>query len=149
MVYLHLYPCIVSLLGVMNLLAYESQQFRFHLVGRDEQFAELNRLEWFIDKLKHLFHLPHYLWPCRHHHIVGINLCVALVQVSCSYTCDVAFLTCDINQFGVNLQSFHTEHHFHSRLLKSFAPFDVAFLVESCEQFDNHGHLFPVACRTD
>ena len=133
----------------MNLLADEFQQFRFHLVRRDEQFAELHWLEWFVDKLKHLFHLPHYLWACCHHHIVGINLCVTLMQVSRSYTSNVAFLACDINQFGVNLQSFHAEHHFHSRFLQSFAPFDIALLVESCEQFDDHGHLFPVACRAD
>ena len=85
MVYFHFYPSLVTLFGVVYFLADEFQQFRFHLVRRNEQLAEFYRLERLLYKLKHFLHLPHYLRSSRHHHIVGINLCVAFVKVSCAY----------------------------------------------------------------
>ena len=52
-------------------------------------------------------------------------------------------------QFGVSLQSFHSEDHFDSGILHTFAPIDVGGFVEAGKQLDDDGHLFSVLCRTD
>ena len=91
-VYLHLYPCLKSLLGIAHLVGDESQYLGFHLIRRHKQFAELHWFEWFADKLKHLLHLAHYLRSCCHHHIVSVYLGIALVQVACSDTSNISAL---------------------------------------------------------
>ena len=56
------------------------------------------------------------------------------MEVSGSHAGDVALLRLDIEQLGVNLQSFYTEDYVHTLFLHALTPLDVALLVETCQK---------------
>ncbi len=118
-------------------------------LGRNEQFVETEGRERTVDEVEDLSHLIHDLRTCRHHQIVGIYLGISLVEVTRSDAGDIALLRFDIEQFGVNLQSLHTEDDVDAFLLHTLAPLDVALLVESSQELYYGSHLLAVACRSD
>ena len=67
------------------------------------------------------------------------------MEVARSDAGDVAFLGFYVEQFGVDLQSFHAKDDVDAFLLHSLAPLDVALLVESGEQLYHCCYLLAVA----
>lgn len=98
-----------------------------------------------VDEVEDLCHLVDDLRTGCHHQIVGIDLGVALMEVARSDAGNVAFLGFYVEQFGVDLQSFHAKDDVDAFLLHSLAPLDVALLVESGEQLYHGCYLLAVA----
>ena len=71
------------------------------------------------------------------------------MEVAGAHAGYVALGGVDVQQFAVNLESFHAEDYVDSLFLHSLAPLDVALLVESCHQFDHSRNLLAVAGGTD
>ena len=71
------------------------------------------------------------------------------MEVSGSHAGDVALLRLDIEQLGVNLQSFYTEDYVHAFFLHALAPLDVALLVETCQKFYYGCYFLAVAGSGD
>src|SRR3712207_3077262 len=49
----------------------------------------------------------------------------------------------------MNLKSFHAKYHIDALFLHALAPHDVAFFVETSQQFYHGRHLFAIAGGTD
>ena len=92
MVDLHLHPSLLALVGILDLGVEHAQDAALHGVRRNEQLIEAEWREWAVDEIEYLSHLVHQLWSGCHHQIVGIDLGIALVEVSGSYAGDVALL---------------------------------------------------------
>ena len=149
MVDLHLHPSLLALVGILDLGVEHAQDAALHGVWRDEELVEAEWREWAVDEIEYLSHLVHQFRTGGHHQIVGIDFGIALVEVSGSHAGDVALLRLDIEQFGVNLQSFNTEDHVYALFLHTLAPLDVALLVEACQKLYHGSHLLAVAGSGD
>lgn len=103
MIDLHLHPCFLACLGILNLRVEQVDDPVLHGVGRYHQLAEDRMDIGFLNEVKHLCHFLDNSRARRHHEIVGVNLGVALVKITGPDTGDVTFLRFDIEQFGVHL----------------------------------------------
>ncbi len=149
MVDLYLHPCLLSLLGIFDLVVEEAQQSRLHGVWRHQELREPHLREWAVDEVEHLGHLFHDALARRHHEVVGIHLRVALVEVARADAGYVALGGRDEAQLGVNFQSLDTEDDVDALLLHALAPLDVALLVEACHEFHHRRHFLAVARCAD
>ena len=68
-----------------------------------------------------------------HDGIIGIHTCVSFMKVSCADAGNVSVTGTDMYQFGMNLQSLHSEDNVDACVLHSFAPVDVGCFVETCQ----------------
>ena len=53
----------------------------------------------------------------------------------------------DMRNLGVHFQALHTEDDPDARILHLLRPVDIGSLIKTCQEFDDHRHLLPVACR--
>ena len=145
MVDLDLHPCLLALAGIPYLGVEHAEYAALHGVGRYEQLAEAEGGERTVDEVEDLSHFINDFGASSHHQIVGVYLGVTLMEVARTNAGYVAFLRLDIEQFRVNLQSFHAKDDVDAFFLHSLAPLDVALLVESGEQLYHGCYLLAVA----
>ena len=68
------------------------------------------------------------------------------MKVTGAHTSQIAFGGRDVQEFGMNLQTFHAKDNVHAFFLHALAPLDVAFFVEPSQQLDDGRHLLAVLC---
>ena len=100
---------------------------------------------WMLYKVENLRHLLHYSGARRHHYIIGIYLCVALMEVSRSYAGYIAILRRDMQKLGMDFKALHTVYYIYALVLHTAAPLDVALLVETGQELHDGGDLLAVA----
>lgn len=67
-----------------------------------------------------------------HDGIIGIHTCVSFMKVSCADAGNVSVTGTDMYQFGMNLQSLHSEDNVDAASA-FFCSVDVGCFVETCQ----------------
>ena len=96
-----------------------------HIIGRNEQFFEINRSIRLFDKIEYGIDFPDNGTVSSHNGIVSIHTCISFVEVACTDTDNISMSCPDVHQFGVNLQPFHPEDYTDSCILHPFTPVDI------------------------
>ena len=120
-----------------------------HIIGRNEQFFEINRSIRLFDKIEYGIDFPDNGMVSSHNGIISIHTCISFMEISCTDAGYISVPSADMQQFRMDFQTLYSENNMNPRILHFLAPVDIRRFIKTCQQFDNYCDFFPVFGCTD